>query len=358
MALEKINSTEILHQYLYAALQLEHATIPAYMTALYSIHPNTNADASRAIRVVLVEEMLHLTLAANILNAVGGEPDLTRPDFVPQFPTVLPDGEQDFEVSIQGFSKETIEMFMRIERPAHSPVDSDRFLQREKSRIALLPTVRADDATDLHFYSIGEFYAEIGRGLEYLEKEMSSKGEELFTGDPARQITPDYYYSGGGEVVPVVDLESANEAIRLVSEQGEGFGGAIFDYEDELAHFYRFEQILLGRFYQKGDKPGKPSGPPLDVDWSAVYPIKINARLGDYAQGSELHTAALEFNAAYQEILQRITLAYTGQPELLIDAVGDMFRIKELSLQLMRNSIPGSDGQHAAPVYKLADGEA
>ncbi len=32
-------------RYLHAAMQLEHATIPPYLTALYSIHPGTNSDA-------------------------------------------------------------------------------------------------------------------------------------------------------------------------------------------------------------------------------------------------------------------------------------------------------------------------
>ena len=45
MCLTHITTREQLHQYLYAAMQLEHATIPPYLTALYSIRPGTNADA-------------------------------------------------------------------------------------------------------------------------------------------------------------------------------------------------------------------------------------------------------------------------------------------------------------------------
>ncbi len=56
------------------AIKLEHATIPPYLTALYSIKPDprkSNHDSYNIIRAVAVEEMLHLTLAANLLNAVG-----------------------------------------------------------------------------------------------------------------------------------------------------------------------------------------------------------------------------------------------------------------------------------------------
>src|ERR671927_1549504 len=98
MPLHRITSVEELHSYLRAALQLEHATSPPYLTALYSIKPETNSDAFHVIRVVAVEEMLHLTLVANVLNAIGGRPNLTGAHFVPAYPAYLPNGEKDFQV--------------------------------------------------------------------------------------------------------------------------------------------------------------------------------------------------------------------------------------------------------------------
>ena len=353
MGLKRISTREDLHQYLYYAIQLEHATIPPYLTGLYSIKPGTNSDAYQAIRVVSVEEMLHLTLSANILNAVGGEPDLTQPDFIPQFPTVLPDGETDFEVNLVRFSEECVDGFMTIERADPAESDEVKVINRNRTQNGLLPAVSGDEDAEQHFYSIGDFYAEIGRGLEFLDEEMKKSGETLFSGDPTRQITSDYYYSGGGELIPVYDMDSAQAAIRLISEQGEGHAGGIFDYEGELSHFHRFQQLKLGRYYQKGDQAGQPTGPPLNVDWDAAYPIKSNARLSDYPEGSELHAAALEFNAYYYNFLVELTQSFRGQPELLIDAVGRMFRIKELALQLMRNPIPGTDGLNAAPTFEM-----
>ena len=88
------------------------------------------------IRVVAVEEMLHLTLAANLLNAVGGTPDLTAEDFVPAYPSHLPDGESDFEVGTRAFSRETVESFLKIERPAE-PEDDVRLVSRDRSPMCL-----------------------------------------------------------------------------------------------------------------------------------------------------------------------------------------------------------------------------
>src|ERR1700691_1083892 len=90
-----------LHEHLKVAMQLEHATITPYLLALYTIRPDTNLEATRILRTVVVEEMLHLTLAANIFNAVGGTPNLSAPDFVPKDPAHLPDGETDFKVSLR-----------------------------------------------------------------------------------------------------------------------------------------------------------------------------------------------------------------------------------------------------------------
>ncbi len=350
MTLTRITTREELHEYLRAAMQLEHATIPPYLTALYSLHPGTNSDAFHVIRVVVVEEMLHLTLAANILNAVGGEPDLTVPGFVPRYPVYLPDGETDFMVGLEPFSPSAVDSFLLIERPAQSPSEEERVVRRAL-RGPKIPAVHPEGNEELHFYSIGEFYAEIGRGLQHLH----DRGEDLFTGDPSRQVTPDLYYSGGGEVIPVKDLDSALAAVRLISEQGEGLAGGIYDEEAELSHYYRFQQLTLGRYYQPGDAPGEPSGPGLDVDWDAVLPTLANASVADYPEGSELRAAAVDFNAGYARFLRELTEAFTGRPELLVPAVGGMFAIRDQITRLMRNPIPGRPGVTAAPTFEMPE---
>ena len=180
----RIRTVEELHGYLHAAMQLEHATIPPYLTALYSMRPNTNMDASHVIRVVVVEEMLHLSLAANILNAVGGTPDLTTTDFVPVYPAYLPDGEDDFQVDLQPFSEAAINAFLKIERPAAAPDEGAELIATDRPPASCLATPPHDST--LRFFSIGQFYEEIRRGLEYLEGELAKEGRTLFVGDPSQ----------------------------------------------------------------------------------------------------------------------------------------------------------------------------
>jgi hypothetical protein len=342
-----IKNRDDLISYLHAAMALEHATIPPYLTAYYSIRSTTNSDAAHIIRVVAVEEMLHLTLASNVLNAIGGTPDLTRPGFVPSYPAYLPDGEHDFTVDLRPFSPDAVKIFCKIERPSKAPTASSRLVPAADTGRPLL--VSSPTVEGMNFYSIGEFYEEIIEGLE----QVAASDPELFCGNPAMQVGPEYFYSGGGVVIRVSDLDSARRALRFIAAQGEGLDSGIYDADKELAHYYRFQQLLLGRYYQVGDQAGSPSGPPLSVDWDDVYKVKVSARLADYPAGSELARAARKFNVDYGAFLALLTKAFNGQPGLLQDAVWYMFRLRDGFNQLVRNPLPGSDGLHAAPTFEI-----
>lgn len=349
MSLYKIRDLESLHRHVYAAMQLEHATIPLYLTALYSIVPGKNSEGFHILRAVAVEEMLHLTLVCNLMNAIGGRPDLTMPGFTPNYPAYLPDGEEDFLAGLQRFSPEAIETFLKIERPA-SLKENDTNKRHRTPKGSMLSAGHTGDADEEHFFSIGEFYKAIENGLDDLYAEM---GDALFSGDQALQVGPEYYYSGGGGLIKVTDMASAKAALDLIAEQGEGVTGHIFDEDGEIAHYYRFQQLLLGRFYREGDEPDHPTGGEVEVDWTAVYPIKPNAKVADFPEESEVRAAAEAFNAGYGRYLGLLTRAFAGEPNLLVDAVGDMFRLKDLTYQLMRQPIGDGSEFNASPTFEI-----
>ena len=365
--LELITTVEDLHYYLIQGMMIEHATLPPYLTALYSLKPGSNLEAFQIIRAVAVEEMLHLTLAANVFNAVGGNIAgvLTNPSFVPTYPTYLPTGETEFTVPLKKFCQETVETFLNIERSKHVaedvPLVQSRPAQIAKHNFLKILGLKED----ISYYSIGLFYTEVIRGLKALDKQYKERGENLFIGDPNKQITPEYYYDGAGDIVKVTDLDSAIAALYVIQTQGEGSGTEeIYDSEKELCHYYRFQQLDLGRYYvidredpRQSDKPDNPSGAPLKVDWDAVYPVMENltlAKLRNYCDpDSELYLHALEFQKAYSSFLAEIEYSFNGHPEQLIPAVGGMFRLKELANSLIRNPIPGLAGVNAGPVFKF-----
>jgi hypothetical protein len=341
-----INSRDDLVSYLDAAMALEHATIPPYLTAYYSIHPTTNSDAAHIIRVAAVEEMLHLTLVANVLNAAGGRPDLTRRGFVPSYPARLPDGEDDFTVDLQPFSLDAVDTFCKIERPRKAPDAATRLVPADTGKPLLAASPTVDGA---RFYSIGEFYEEIIHGLE----KLAAQDPGLFCGDQSRQIGPEAFYSGGGAIIKVTDLDSARRALQFIAAQGEGLDGGMYDADGELAHYYRFRQLQIGYYFEPGDEPDAPSGSKLDIDWAKVYPTKVTPRLSDYPPDSELAVAAAAFNADYGAFLALLTQAFNGEPDRLQEAVWAMFRLRDGFTRLMRNPLPGSDGRNAGPTFEV-----
>ncbi|HXR44634.1 MAG TPA: ferritin-like protein [Pseudolysinimonas sp.] len=317
---------ESLQEHLQAALAVEHATIPPYFAAWISIKDTTNVVAAEIIRSVMLEEMLHLTLAANLLNAVRGEPSLTRHGFVPRYPHRLPFSGDRFEISIERFSKRALETFLAIERPEG-------------------PRARPE-ARKLH--TIAQFYAAVRDGIDDLCDRLGEKA--VFSGDVARQIQPGAYYAAG-ELIVVTNRDTAHQAITEIAEQGEGAHDSVFDADQSIcgegrepAHFYRFLQLVKGRLYRTGDTPKSgPSGARIDVDFDAVYPMRPNARAKDYPAGSQVRGALEAFGHGYGQLLASLEAAFNGQPARMTEGMARMFALRDQARALMQT--PAGDGK-------------
>jgi hypothetical protein len=125
-----------------------------------------------------------------------------------------------------------------------------------------------------------------------------------------------------------------------------------FSKENELAHYSRIVQLKYGKFYQVGDKLDNPSGPALSVDWDSPYPIQKNPRVRDYGD-SDLYETAIAFNQSYAQFLALLTKAYNGQPQLLLDALPQMFDMRQQITQLNHTRIPGKRDVNAAPTFEI-----
>jgi ferritin-like protein len=337
----RIKTVEQLREHLQTAIELELSTIPPYLCALYSIPDGTNLDAANVIRGVVMEEMLHTALAANVLNAIDGQPRINDRNVIPKYPGYLPHSNKAFKVNLERFSKPAIKTFRKIEKPGppKSPPEPD------------------------NYKSIGLFYEAIELGL----KELSEKGN-IFTGDPSRQVTPESYYGGGGEIIDIFDgsqtpLKQSLDALEEIVGQGEGICHTIYDSDHvefgqdaEYAHYFRFNEIHEGRYYAKGDKPNKrPTGAPLPVDWGAVYKMQKNPKMRNYRNNKPLWQNAYDFNRTYMTLLNVLHDAFNGQPDLLLNSVATMFDLKWQAIALMQMPIDGADGEMAGPSFEYVD---
>jgi rubrerythrin len=66
------------------AIALEFATIPTYLYAWWSLDETKNPMIRRLLNRIVLEEMSHMAIASNILNAVGGSPQIVGA--VPTYP--------------------------------------------------------------------------------------------------------------------------------------------------------------------------------------------------------------------------------------------------------------------------------
>ena len=332
-----ITSLESMREHLQWAIELEHSTIPPYLCALYSIEPGRNLEAVEVISSVLVEEMLHLTLAANLLNAVGGRPRLDIPQMLPGYPRPLPHSDRSFEISLFRFGPEAIEAFLKIEQPSRT----------------------SDPPEDDNYETIGQFYQAIERGLRELSAILGEAN--VFCGDRARQVTDQHFYSGGGRIIAVDSLATALAALGEIVEQGEGAGHSqvwdgdkdVFHPErDQVAHYYRFQELKLRRRYRRGDTPRSgPTGEPISIDWDAVRRMRANPRTSDHALGSPVRLAQEGFNHSYCALLQHLEEAFNGTPQVLGAAIGAMYGLKTQAQALMQ--MPTEDGlPTAGPTFE------
>lgn len=324
-------SLESLREHLQWAIELEHSTIPPYLCALYSIELGRNPEVVEVISSVLVEEMLHMTLAANLLNAVGGRPKLCNPRMLPGYPRPLPHSDRSFEISLFRFGLEAIDTFSKIEHPSPtgSPPESDRY------------------------ETIGQFYEAIERGLRELTATLGQAS--VFCGDPSRQVTDPHFYSGGGRIIAVNSLDTSLAALKEIVEQGEGAHSQVWDGDsdvfhperEQVAHYYRFQQLKLGRRYRRGDTPRSgPTGDPVSIDWDAVRPMRTNPRTSDHAPGSPIRIAQEGFNHSYCALLLHLEEAFNGAPQILGTAIGSMCTLKAQAQRLMQ--MPTEDGSETA----------
>jgi len=331
---DALDTLDGLHTALQQAIMLEHATIPAYLYALYSLQPDTNARIENLIFSVVREEMLHMSLACNILNAIGGAPSIDDPAFIPHYPGPLPGAvEKGLIVPLKPCTLDVVhDVFMQIEEP-EKPLE--------------FPVGLAAAAAPPR--TIGQFYKAI-------ERQIVAFGQGIFTGDPARQLTHGF---APDELIAVTDVASAVRAITIIVEQGEGTSDSPLDLEHELAHYYRFAEIWHGKALIPNPQapPDAPNdqkyiygGPAIPFDPHGVWPAIANPKAAMYPAGSKARYACDTFNYTYTALLKTLHLTFNGQPYRLSAAIGLMESLKAQAMDLM--AIDLGNGTHAGPSFE------
>ena len=316
MASKKTSVPQALVDNLRAAMAVELTTIPTYLYAYWSIKPMEEGgsrlafQASRLIMSVISEEMLHLGLVANVMNALGIEPTLNDPALIPKYPAPLlrhSTGQYGFEAGLLRLSSEAVDAFLEIELPSWK--------------------VQNPGGDQRGWDTIGEFYAEI-----------------------EQQLTPDLDYSHGGQLadfnnpglgklIQVDSQESALHALELIVDQGEGYDKKEDDDEHELSHYDKFLEVQ--QLLQDGSiDPVHDVYPVIDNPFTEVY---NEAQL----------QANQAFNSTYSALLDELQKQFTeGNSNLFGQSTSLMVALKQGAAALRQSGNVGGTGQLAGPTFE------
>lgn len=314
-----------LHRALEMAVTFEHAIIPLYLYALYSVNAKRNRQIAELLESVVKDEMLHMMLACNLLNALGGAPDLRSPRFFPQYPGPLPGTlAAGMTVKLARFSLKQIRTFMAIEQP-DDPLDFP-------------------DASDYGFEPERRL-ATVGDHYRGIRKQIEGR-DELFVKPPRNQVVDKRRMP---ELIAVTNAETACTAIDTIIEQGEGNDRDPRDDDGDYSHYYKFQQIVKLHRLVPNRYAGK--GAPADqqhiflknriyYNWKAVWRVPSNPKAASYPPG-KARRACETFNYTYTCLLRTLHGVVNGRPQDLPDTFGLMFSLKQQALEMMSGRSTG-----------------
>lgn len=365
--LQSAGTVQDIYPMLEGAITLELATLPTYLTGVFSVKPGTNEQAKALVESVAIEEMLHMSLATNILISIGGTPNIRDIGTTLQFPTYPPvPVEQDLLIQLAPLTKEQIyNVFMAIEHP-----DTTAILPGETT---VHPAAKKNSGD----VSIAQFYNMIYAALEALVNK-GSLANPFPNPSIDRQLDISGWFPG---TVPApyhngiaVDLASVRAIIDTIIRQGEGAdvgtdpinpcGGSDGARKDNpcgsggsFAHYFKFAEIYYGfELVKDSSHPSgwSYSGNPVPLDPNGIYNFLSNAALSDYPAGTMANVHGTEFYGAYARLLDALDQTFNGNPDFLSSAIGIMYEMKLLAQKVSGNSL--DSGSVAAPPFQLKPG--
>lgn len=312
---------------LQTAIQLEQATLPPYLCALWTIKPQATSAGAKAARrhliTVIREEMIHLAIACNILNATGGQPSLngsnpTHP--VPSYPGPLPGHSKTsnpFVVGLGPLGISSVGIFLDIELPRYD----DR--------------VAPPDG----WATIGEFYEEIMglvKQLSDTDFKSTTNGQASDASNPVLDENGFYQGPGSGTIYRIRSVAGAIAGINEIMVQGEGVKNYHKDVPNELAHYYQFQRILESM---------QPGGNWTDFQ-NDVTPMAANpgSLLSSFPPAAiQLNS---QFNTLFSTLLDQLHASFNSvNPDATLQtAIGTMLQLQSPAQQLMAIALTQGSG--------------
>jgi Ferritin-like len=316
---------------LQGALELEFATIPLYLSALWSIKdPPKNPSPESAFGLlygIAMEEMLHLGLVCNMLTTIGGTPRILAG--APSYPHKgLPGGVQpDLHVTLAGLTKKRVaNLFMQIEYPEYD-----------------VPGTTPPRRAAADYATIGAFYDAIEATFKSLDPPVTGH----------KQLKATF---AGESLNAIKDRSGFVHAIQTIKDQGEGTSRGDPDANiktgEELAHYFKFGSLHRGNLYVKGPN-GHWGYTGKAIPFPDVHSM-MEVPAGGYHNPAPPVKKKLDaFNAGFTGVVKDLDTAWAkGEQHTLDDAIAGMFKLAGLAEPLYRLAVP-STSQTYGPTFEL-----
>lgn len=325
------------------AIGVEFGTLPPYLYALYSIREGTNPIAQQLIRSVALQEMIHMCLMSNMLNALGGDPMISPQTYPGPLPGDIGPDRKQLKIRLYPFSEQAMAQAMAIEEP------------EDKPDFPIESVLALDEAAPEKEepVTIGEFYCRLDKSLATLPESDWIAGRN--------QIADDQFFPG--QLFAINNYPDAHRAIEMIVSEGEGTNtGTVhnpLDFQDDVAHYFRFGEIFYDRVLTKSDKPeGYQWGPTrLGVDWKGVYPAIADPGAHDFSREPPAAQAAqIACNKAFSSMVDALQRAVGGKTGALGEAVQAMFVLRMAAHHAF--TVPLADATKVAgPAFIYLSGE-
>ncbi|WP_339133732.1 MAG: ferritin-like domain-containing protein [Candidatus Electrothrix sp. GW3-4] len=191
---------ELVQQHAQVAVAVELYTLPLYITAMGSIKEE-HCEAVQIIRSVIIEEILHLQLAANLCLALDTSPNFSPPQYGSDIPYLCPynpeTGECGFlNATLGPLDDTTLDTMLDIETPEQAQLRQDVDHTQPK----------------YPYHSIGEMYDALIIGINRV-------GIKQFSWQTNHQQR----HWGKQNFCQIIDSYSkAQDAVQAIINQGEG----------------------------------------------------------------------------------------------------------------------------------------
>jgi CDGSH-type Zn-finger protein/uncharacterized Fe-S cluster protein YjdI len=333
-------SREQLLYWLHEASEIEHHLMCCYLYAAFSLKRgdpawNETQQAAverwrRSIVSVAMEEMTHLALVGNLVNALGAAPHLGRP----AFPVEAGPYPAGFVIRLAPFCAATVEHFKFLERPGHEAIHDGPGFEPSRAYRRQVPEGRLSPGPR-DYTTVGELYETLAQSLQACAAALGEA--QLFVGAPALQLDATLAPLPG--VAPVTDLASALAAIQTIVTQGEGAGA-----EHGESHYMRFCRIADELQALSAEDPS------FEPAWPAATNPVMNAPIKESAERVHVDHPA---NARWLDIGNAL---YTTSLRCLLQGFGETDRRAKAtwlgaSFALMRAVVPVGRGLAARPAH-------